>query len=634
MEHRLTESQYVYQHLLTNTLFSKNFYSYFGYNSLSDGANALRKILESLRDDTKIGSEIKRCLKRDDFFTNAKVEFYFARKGRKAKEKIDTEATLANQSRVLATKVVHTTVLNNLGKENENEKQEEAESSKHPAKVHNNSNMQTDDCPCYLDEIPPHAEYSHMMKNWIMDGVNLSKNLKRIGMIKRGHFNFSDTDCTSQISDGDWDKIMIQFLTKHKLKNAFSTEGDEQTIIDMFGEEKTKKLLEPGNLNLIYSLTDIEEDAIKVLEIVIRIRLVLYLKGFSGCQTLKSMEKQWPISLPSDLLDRRLRDILWASELIKWVIMQWQDGTFLKEMREQWIKTQLASRLLVPLRPLKPGEIESNAERIVSNYNKALLLSKIKAKTRVDGLDDDEEFENVWVELKGGLGNYHEAENQNNREDLDVLLNGFSTMSAMQALTLPGDAKKSIGDLEFFGIRGIGNHFQFWGSFQASQYIMCSYLLGEFRLPSFEGREGSGFQDLLYAIKIVYSFKVCENSGKENCKPEPYIRYNWEELMDFTFLNQNIKYTYQQYCDYSLSTKNVFECVNFVDLSKRPEKLLHFGSLFSDLKIIAILPKNANFQNKLRQMLLPNNPTILCNNIVDKIGETDNFISVHARLGD
>ena len=81
-------------------------------------------------------------------------------------------------------------------------------------------------------------------------------------------------------------------------------------------------------------------------------------------------------------------------------------------------------------------------------------------------------------------------------------------MSAIEALTLPEEAKKEIGDLEFFGIRGIGNHFQFWGSFQASRYLMCSYLLGEFRLPSFEGREGSGIQDLLYAIRIVYSFKV------------------------------------------------------------------------------------------------------------------------------
>jgi hypothetical protein len=103
------------------------------------------------------------------------------------------------------------------------------------------------------------------------------------------------------------------------LKNAFSTEDDEKTLINMFGEEKKRMLLKPGNLKLVYSLTDAEEDTTKVLKIVNRIRLVQYLKEFSDCQTLTSLEKQWPISLPSDILDKRLRDILWASELIKWV---------------------------------------------------------------------------------------------------------------------------------------------------------------------------------------------------------------------------------------------------------------------------------------------------------------------------
>jgi hypothetical protein len=188
--------------------------------------------------------------------------------------------------------------------------------------------------------------------------------------------------------------------------------------------------------------------------------------------------------------------------------VQWQDGTFLKEMKEPWVKTQLTSRLLAPVSPFKPGEIESNAEKLVANYEKALLSPKRKAKIRVNGLDNADEFENVWVELKGGFGTQHEAENSSNQEDLDVLLKGFSLMSTMQDLTMPEAAKKRIGELEFFGIRGIGNHFQFWGCFQASRYIMCSYLLGEFFLPSFEGKDGSGIQELLYAMRVVCSFKV------------------------------------------------------------------------------------------------------------------------------
>ncbi|CAG8573448.1 19281_t:CDS:1 [Gigaspora rosea] len=164
--------------------------------------------------------------------------------------------------------------------------------------------------------------------------------------------------------------------------------------------------------------------------------------------------------------------------------------------------------------------------------------------------------------------------------------------------------------------------------------------------------------------KDLSKLRVCENNGRKNCKKEPYFRYNWEELMDFTFLNQNIKYIYrhdfnythlieslniknenevynitnnrEQYCDYSVSTRNVFNCINLANFSKRQEKLLHFGSLFSSQKILATLPKNANFKNKLSQMMLPNNPTILniVNKIVNKIGGTDNFIGVHARLGD
>ncbi|CAG8718409.1 10112_t:CDS:2 [Funneliformis caledonium] len=482
MERKLTEYQYVCQHLTDSTLVAKNFYSYFGYTSLSDGIDALQNILKSLRDDTKFRNIAEGYLKRDNFFRNDKIDFYFMRKERKMKEKRTTEKTLtmANERHDLATDIVHNNLLNSLNKvtnnleENEDDN-DEAKSSTPPVKVDNNSNTQANNLPCYLDQIPLHAEYSHMREDWKMDDINLSNNLKGIGIIKRGHFNFSDTDCTSQISDEHWDEVIIPFLSKHKLKNAFSTEDDEKTLINMFGEEKKRMLLKPGNLKLVYSLTDTEEDTTEVLKIVNRIRLVQYLKEFSDCQTLTSLEKQWPISLPSDILDKRLRDILWASELIKWVIVQWQDGTFLGEMKEQWVKTQLVSRLLVPI---KPGEIESNAEKIVANYDKALMLPKIKAKTRVDGLDDAEEFENVWVELKGGLGNYHEAENRNNREDLEVLFKGFSTMSAMQALTMPEEAKKEIGDLEFFGIRG------------------------------------SGIQDLLYAIRIVYSFKIRIKTSK------------------------------------------------------------------------------------------------------------------------
>ena len=90
-------------------------------------------------------------------------------------------------------------------------------------------------------------------------------------------------------------------------------------LVEMFREENKEKLLKQGNLKLIVSLCDTEEDTTKVLEIVKRIRLVLYLKNFADCQTLKSLEMKWAMSIPSDVLDKRLQDILWVAELIKWV---------------------------------------------------------------------------------------------------------------------------------------------------------------------------------------------------------------------------------------------------------------------------------------------------------------------------
>ncbi|CAG8669588.1 288_t:CDS:2, partial [Acaulospora morrowiae] len=373
-----------------------------------------------------------------------------------------------------------------------------------PVEVESCGNTKTKSLPCYLDRLPIHAKYSCMEEDWVIEDVILSNNLKGTGIIRRGHFNFSDTVCTSQISDEHWKNVLTPFLTRHKLKKALSTEDDEKKLVEMFGEENKQKLLEQGNLKLIVSLCDTEEDTIKVLEIVKRIRLALYLKEFSDCRTLNSLETKWTTSIPSDILDKRLRDICWASELIKWVIMQWQDGTFLKETKEPWVKTQLTSQLLGPVIAVKHDETEYDVEKIVAN-NKKLLSPKIKAKIRIDGLDYAKEFENVWVELKG---TQHESENSNNLEDIDVMLKGFSVMSATQALTMPEEAKKKIGELEFFGIRGIGNHFQFWGCRQTSRYLMCSYLLGEFYLPLFEGREGSGLQELLHAISVVYSFKT------------------------------------------------------------------------------------------------------------------------------
>lgn len=54
-----------------------------------------------------------------------------------------------------------------------------------------------------------------------------------------------------------------------------------------------------------------------------------------------------------------------------------------------------------------------------------------------------EGFENVWVELKGGVGTRHESENSNNREDIDVVSRYAGSNNA------GGSKKKRICELEF-----------------------------------------------------------------------------------------------------------------------------------------------------------------------------------------
>ncbi|CAG8466957.1 4441_t:CDS:2 [Gigaspora rosea] len=170
--------------------------------------------------------------------------------------------------------------------------------------------------------------------------------------------------------------------------------------------------------------------------------------------------------------------------------------------------------------------------------------------------------------------------------------------------------------------------------------------------------------DLLY--NDLSKLTLCKNNSLKNFDKESYIGYDWEELMDFTFLKRNIKYFHrrdfnftqlikslhinndndvynitdnlQQYYDSSVSIdeyRYFTTRINLVDLSKRPEKLLHFGSLFSSYKIITRLPENENFRNKLNHTMLPNNPTILkiVNKIVNRIGGTDSYIGIHARIG-
>uniref|UniRef100_U9UHV8 Uncharacterized protein n=1 Tax=Rhizophagus irregularis (strain DAOM 181602 / DAOM 197198 / MUCL 43194) TaxID=747089 RepID=U9UHV8_RHIID len=72
---------------------------------------------------------------------------------------------MANERNDLATDIVHNNLLNSLNKVTNNleENEDDAKSSTPPVKVDNNRNTQANNLPCYLDQIPLHAEYSHIV---------------------------------------------------------------------------------------------------------------------------------------------------------------------------------------------------------------------------------------------------------------------------------------------------------------------------------------------------------------------------------------------------------------------------------------------------------------------------------------
>ncbi|CAG8519996.1 4320_t:CDS:2 [Dentiscutata erythropus] len=164
---------------------------------------------------------------------------------------------------------------------------------------------------------------------------------------------------------------------------------------------------------------------------------------------------------------------------------------------------------------------------------------------------------------------------------------------------------------------------------------------------------------------------LCFQEGQKNCIIVTYTTYNWEELIDFAFLKEHIKYIHRQDFDFNYllkslhinnssdvynvtKDKNQFqqryyddptstielrkfkERVNLIDLGKRPKKLIHFGSLFSSNRIVRQLSESIEFWNKLMRNMIPNNPIInnIVDKIIDKIGGMNSFIGVHARLKD
>ncbi|PKY52703.1 hypothetical protein RhiirA4_470500 [Rhizophagus irregularis] len=156
---------------------------------------------KALSDDSELEGIARRFLRQNEFFENDKAKLYFLRKKRKDEVKICTETTLsmANERLGITNEIAHQNSLDRLKEIAEKESlsdegdyeepgDEDKPSKENPRQVFLSKSRVATPKPCYFDGLPIHAGYSLMTEDWIIDGVNLSNNLKGTGLVsKRFH---------------------------------------------------------------------------------------------------------------------------------------------------------------------------------------------------------------------------------------------------------------------------------------------------------------------------------------------------------------------------------------------------------------------------------------------------------------
>ncbi|KAF0557234.1 ciga protein [Gigaspora margarita] len=133
-------------------------------------------------------------------------------------------------------------------------------------------------------------------------------------------------------------------------------------------------------------------------------------------------------------------------------------------------------------------------------------------------------------------------------------------------------------------------------------------------------------------------FKYCFQEDQKNCTMMTYTMYNWEELLDFTFLKHHIKNIHRQDFDYKhlLVSLNIYDSteVYVTGNDYKYQQRYYYDYINNRTRIVRQLLESTEFWNKLMKEMLPNNPTLIyiVDKIINKIGGINSFIGVHARL--
>ncbi|CAG8455734.1 9272_t:CDS:1 [Paraglomus brasilianum] len=115
------------------------------------------------------------------------------------------------------------------------------------------------------------------------------------------------------------------------------------------------------------------------------------------------------------------------------------------------------------------------------------------------------------------------------------------------------------------------------------------------------------------------------------------------EKLDFTeedvyVLEDQVLYSFQ-ICDNpnpSVRSDKFKDRVSLTSIKKRPQKLLHFSSLFSSSRILAELPENREILDLIRRNMVISHPVLtkVVDKIVVELGGQGSYVGVHIRVGD
>lgn len=124
---------------------------------------------------------------------------------------------------------------------------------------------------------------------------------------------------------------------------------------------------------------------------------------------------------------------------------------------------------------------------------------------------------------------------------------------------------------------------------------------------------------------------------RQDMRRDYFQRHDWDEK-DIYVIDDTTRYSYQIHDNMTaqMDMRRFQKRLSLQELQERPERLLYFGSLFGSHRLALSQPELSHMREHLRRQFRVTHPLVLstAEKIVERLGGTDQFTSVHLRQGD